>query len=256
MTLSLDAIQAKRFRVARKNGYEVSEVDEFVDEVEETVAQLISQNDNLKKQVEALQQPGQAPAAAGGPSVTSSQRLSPPGGIVVSTTKEASAAVVRLVELSTEQAERLVAEAGEEADRIREDANRLAEQVTSEAKAQAERLESEARQNAERLESEAAARAEASDREVEERRTTLFGELEDERQRLADEIEDLRRFEATFRKNLLAQLHAHIEQLESGRAEPSPASSLAGPAADDYGFDDETDSNSTPRMNALIRDPE
>ena len=42
------------------------------------------------------------------------------GTIVVTTGKEASAAVVRLVEMSTEQAERLVEEATEDANRILE----------------------------------------------------------------------------------------------------------------------------------------
>ena len=54
MTLSLDDVRNKRFRMARKSGYEVLEVDEFVDEVEEAFAQLIEENQNLKKQVEAL----------------------------------------------------------------------------------------------------------------------------------------------------------------------------------------------------------
>jgi DivIVA domain-containing protein len=54
MTLSLDDVRNKRFRMARKGGYEVLEVDEFVDEVEESFAQLTEENASLKKQVEAL----------------------------------------------------------------------------------------------------------------------------------------------------------------------------------------------------------
>ncbi len=54
MTLSLDDVRNKRFRMARKGGYEVLEVDEFVDEVEESFAQLFEENANLKKQVDAL----------------------------------------------------------------------------------------------------------------------------------------------------------------------------------------------------------
>jgi hypothetical protein len=42
---------------------------------------------------------------------------------VVTTGKEASAAVVRLVEMSTEQAERLVEEVTADANRIREEAS-------------------------------------------------------------------------------------------------------------------------------------
>ena len=57
MTLTLDDVRNKRFRMARKSGYEVLEVDEFVDEVEESFAQLIEENQNLKKQVDSLQAP-------------------------------------------------------------------------------------------------------------------------------------------------------------------------------------------------------
>ena len=64
MTLSLDDVRNKRFRMARKSGYEVLEVDEFVDEVEETFAQLFEENQNLKKQVESLKSAPPAPAAA------------------------------------------------------------------------------------------------------------------------------------------------------------------------------------------------
>ena len=64
MTLSLDDVRNKRFRMARKSGYEVLEVDEFVDEVEETFAQLFEENQSLKKQVESLKSAPPAPAAA------------------------------------------------------------------------------------------------------------------------------------------------------------------------------------------------
>src|SRR5215212_11067911 len=44
MTLTLDDVRNKRFRVARKSGYDILEVDEFVDEVEESFAQLLKDN--------------------------------------------------------------------------------------------------------------------------------------------------------------------------------------------------------------------
>ena len=122
MTLTLDDVRNKRFRMARKSGYEVLEVDEFVDEVGESFAQLLEENRNLKKQIEALKSAPPVPARAPAP-VAQAPTVQPPaprqpapvqpsgsGTIVVTTGKEASAAVVRLVELSTEQAERLVEE--------------------------------------------------------------------------------------------------------------------------------------------------
>jgi DivIVA domain-containing protein len=232
MTLTLDDVRNKRFRMARKSGYEVLEVDEFVDEVEESFAQLLEENQNLKKQVEALK--SAPPVAAPAP-----QTMAPPptvqppppprqpapaqpmsGTIVVTTGKEASAAVVRLVEMSTEQAERLVEEATEDANRIREEANRTAHQLTTDARTRAERVESEARVNAERLQADALSRAEKLDREIEGRRGEMFGDLEKQRDDLTAAVTALRNFEAAYRTNLTTHLRRQIETLESGRAEP------------------------------------
>jgi DivIVA domain-containing protein len=233
MTLTLDDVRNKRFRMARKSGYEVLEVDEFVDEVEESFAQLIEENQNLKKQIEALKAapPPQQPIAPAAPTVQAPQprQPAPPqpapaqpqsGTIVVTTGKEASAAVVRLVEMSTEQAERLVEEATEDANRIREEANRTAHQLTTDARTRAERVESEARVNAERLQADAHSRAEKLDREIESRRGEMFGDLERQRDDLTAAVGALRNFEAAYRTNLTTHLRKQIETLESGRAEP------------------------------------
>ena len=233
MTLTLDDVRNKRFRMARKSGYEVLEVDEFVDEVEESFAQLIEENQNLKKQIEALKAapPPQQPIAPAAPTVQAPQprQPAPPqtasaqpqsGTIVVTTGKEASAAVVRLVEMSTEQAERLVEEATEDANRIREEANRTAHQLTTDARTRAERVESEARVNAERLQADAHSRAEKLDREIESRRGEMFGDLERQRDDLTAAVAALRNFEAAYRTNLTTHLRKQIETLEAGRAEP------------------------------------
>jgi DivIVA domain-containing protein len=229
MTLTLDDVRNKRFRMARKSGYEVLEVDEFVDEVEESFAQLIEENQNLKKQIAALKSappPAPQPMAPAAPTVQAPQprQPAPPqpqgGTIVVTTGKEASAAVVRLVEMSTEQAERLVEEATEDANRIREEANRTAHQLTTDARTRAERVESEARVNAERLQADALSRAEKLDREIESRRGEMFGDLERQRDDLTAAVAALRNFEAAYRTNLTTHLRKQIETLESGRVEP------------------------------------
>ena len=237
MTLSLDDVRNKRFRMARKSGYEVLEVDEFVDEVEESFAQLIEENQSLKKQVDSLKA---APPAACGRRVPGGSRARHRAGaagrahapgqsgqagrprrIVVTTSKEASSAVVRLVEMATEQSERLVAEATDDANRIREEANRTAHQVTTDARTRAERVESESRVNAERVQADALSRAEKLDREIEGRRSEMFGDLERQRDELTATVSSLRTFEATYRSNLTSHLRSQIETLESGHAEPS-----------------------------------
>ncbi len=232
MTLTLDDVRNKRFRMARKSGYEVLEVDEFVDEVEESFAQLLEENQNLKKQVQALKAAPPIAAAAPHtmappppPQPPAPRQPAPPiqpasGSIVVTTGKEASAAVVRLVEMSTEQAERLVVEATEDANRIREEANRTAHQLTTDARTRAERVESEARVNAERLQADALSRAEKLDREIEGRRGEMFGDLERQRDNLTAAVGALRSFEAAYRTNLATHLRRQIETLESSRAEP------------------------------------
>jgi DivIVA domain-containing protein len=240
MTLTLDDVRNKRFRMARKSGYEVLEVDEFVDEVEESFAQLLEENQNLKKQVEALK--SAPPVAAPAPqTIAPPPTVQPPpprqpvpaqqpmsGTIVVTTGKEASAAVVRLVEMSTEQAERLVEEATEDANRIREEANRTAHQLTTDARTRAERVESEARVNAERLQADALSRAEKLDREIEGRRGEMFGDLEKQRDDLTASVAALRSFEAAYRSNLTSHLRKQIETLESGRSEPVDVPDVIG----------------------------
>ena len=67
MTLTLDDVRNKRFRVARKAGYEVLQVDEFVNEVGESFAQLLEDNQNLKKQIEALNSAPPVPARTPAP---------------------------------------------------------------------------------------------------------------------------------------------------------------------------------------------
>lgn len=226
MTLSLDDVRNKRFRMARKSGYEVLEVDEFVDEVEATFEQLFEENQNLKKQVESLK--GTAATSAPVPSAAKSEPAAPAPAssaapaapaerIQVTTSKDASSAVVRLVQLSTEQSERLVAEAKAEADRIRE-----------EASSSAERMESEARSEADRLQADALGRSEALDRELETRRTEMFGNLEKQREQLTATVSALRAFEATYRSNLTTHLKSQIEVLASGSEEPpNPPAALA-----------------------------
>jgi vacuolar-type H+-ATPase subunit H len=144
-----------------------------------------------------------------------------PDAIVVTTSKEASTAVVRLVEMATEQAERLVADSDDDAKRIREEANRAAHQLTTDARTRAERVESEARVHAERLQADALSRAEKLDREIESRRAEMFGTLEKQREDLTATVSALRNFEATYRANLTQHLRSQIETLESDHLEPS-----------------------------------
>jgi DivIVA domain-containing protein len=240
MTLTLDDVRNKRFRMARKGGYEVLEVDEFVDEVEESFGQLVEENASLKKQVDALRsgspdrfaepdavaapsdggQTEQTAPAAQPVEAPPSAPVPEPERIVVTASAEASSAVVRLVQLSTEQAEHLVREANDEAARIREDASRTAQQVTEDAQTRAERLEAEARVNAERLDAETQTRSETLDHELSQRRTELFGDLDRQRETLTETVARLRDFEQHYRANLHDHLRDQLDTLDRVSLEP------------------------------------
>ena len=127
--------------------------------------------------------------------------------------------MVRLVELSTEQAERLAEECTADAKRIRE-ANRTAHQLTTDARTRAARVESEARGQCERVVDGHGRAFEKLDREIESRRAEMFDDLERRRDHLTAAVGALRDFEAAYRTKLTGHLHKEIETLESGRAEP------------------------------------
>ena len=53
MTLSIDQVRDCKFHLARRNGYEPVDVDNFVDQVEETLVSLNAELDGLRRQVAA-----------------------------------------------------------------------------------------------------------------------------------------------------------------------------------------------------------
>ena len=237
MTLSLEEVRNKRFRLARKSGYEVAEVDDFLDQVQESFAQLVEENETLKNQVGSLG--GDAESGLSAPADSTPADTAADGGprepaepetIVVTTSAEASGAVVRLVQMSTEHSEQLVAEANAEAERIRAEAASAAEKLGSDSQAEAERVQAEAREHAEGLRSDAQSRSEQLDAETEQRRNKMLGDLDAQRTSLSAAIDELRHFEQSFRANLSDHLHRHLDVLSSGSAEPTDVPELASAA--------------------------
>ena len=248
MPLTPEDVSNKRFTAVRlREGYDMGEVDAFLDEVEAELIRLDRENSELRTKLEAAQggqagatttvgTDGAAPAAPAAAAPAAAQDAVPgeeatvtsldkPGveTIRVSTTAEASAAATRLLELATRSADELLAEARSQADGI----------VTT------------ARTDAERLEQEARGRVEQLDVETTQRREQLFSALERDRSTLAGEVESLRAFEREYRaelkdyfaKQLDALEHplAHSERFGTGDpasspAPSAPADSTAGPA--------------------------
>ncbi len=188
--------------------------------------------------------------------------------IRVTTSAEASPAVVRLVELATDQAETLLRDADAEAQKRIDEATGQAERVTAEARARAEQLDhesrtraeqldhesrtraeqldQESRQSADRLLGEARGRADRLDSEVRERRAELFAVLEADRDTLADRVNQLRDYEENYRRTFNGFLQSQIDQL--AQAEFSPAQRPDVDAM--YGLGEP--SVATPRLDALV----
>ncbi len=270
MTLTLDDVRNMKFRIARRSGYEVLDVDQFVDRVEEAFAQLTEENQQLKRQVADLTAAAEAasrasedrapepptwsapepePEPAPSPATAPTSPASSAGDaekIVVTTADEASPAVVRLVQLATEQAEQVVSDAREESAAILQKAQVEATGVTSQAVAQAERVESDARLAADRLRNESEAKARAFEEELKVRRRDAFSAMETERDQLKAAVGELRSFEKTYRSNLTDHLRSQISGLENATLEPKDTPGLLSSAPAEQSNSD------TPRLDALL----
>jgi DivIVA domain-containing protein len=235
MPLTPEDVSNKRFTPVRlREGYDMGEVDAFLDEVEAELARLLKENDDLRSKLGAatngtpVAAAEPAPAAAPEPAAVEEEPVeeeveerapepepvvsaprAPSEEIRVTTAAEASSAATRLLELATRNADELVA-----------DAQSQAEQILAVARTDAERLQAQSQAEAERLDAEARARAEQLDAETEARRREALGELEREKLRLDGEVTNLRSFEREYRGRLKSYF---TEQLAALEQSPSQA---------------------------------
>jgi DivIVA domain-containing protein len=223
MPLTPEDVSNKRFTPVRlREGYDMGEVDQFLDEVEAELARLTKDNEDLRAKLSNVQTGGgggfQSPPTAQTPAVqerepepTPEPAAAPtPEPIRVETVPQASNAAARLLEIATRNADELIDHAKNEADKI-----------IGEARTKSERLESESKAKADRVESDARTRSQMLDSETAERRQQMFGELERERDKLNSEVETLRAFEREYRSRLKSYFTQQLEAL-SGPGE-SPA---------------------------------
>jgi DivIVA domain-containing protein len=231
MPLTPEDVSNKRFTPVRlREGYDMGEVDQFLDEVEAELARLTKENDDLRAKLSAAQTgtpipvtPPPAPEPvvekkpepAPVPVPVAAPAAAPVTTIRVETVAEASNAAARLLEIATRNADELVEEAKNEADKI-----------VGEARTKSERLESEAKVKADRLESDARTRSQMLDSETAEKRQQMFGDLEKERDKLSIDVENLRSFEREYRSRLKSYFSQQLEALDSA-PEGGPVESSA-----------------------------
>lgn len=235
MPLTPEDVSNKRFTPVRlREGYDMGEVDQFLDEVEAELARLTKENDDLRAKLSAAQsgspvpvtpppapepvvekKPEPAPAPVVAPAPVAAPAVET---IRVETVAEASNAAARLLEIATRNADELVDEAKNEADKI-----------VGEARTKAERLESESKVKADRLESDARTRSQMLDSETAEKRQQMFGDLEKERDKLNTEVENLRSFEREYRSRLKSYFTQQLEALDSAPEGGPVEASAAAP---------------------------
>jgi DivIVA domain-containing protein len=220
MPLTPEDVSNKRFTPVRlREGYDMGEVDQFLDEVEAELERLNKENDDLRQKLSAAQRGGgeqvpppapvfeKAPEPVAPTPPPPAPVAAPTQEIKVSTVADASSAAAKLLEIATRNADEVVAEAKDEADKI-----------VGAARTKAERLEAETKAKTDRLESDARTRAAMLDSETEARRKEIFGSLEKEKDALNSEIEGLRAFEREYRSRLKSYFTQQLEALDGSTA--------------------------------------
>jgi DivIVA domain-containing protein len=235
MPVTPEDVRNKRFTPVRlREGYNMREVDQFLDEVEAELVRLRGESDHhgsggtVTSAEGAAALPGPRSSSGAGPSADAVvagdtlrprsaegsedsldlTALGPPSETAPLTVSAAAGAAARLLEI-----------AGRSADDVVAGAQREAESLLADARTEAERLEAEATRRADLLESDARATADEIDSDVSARRSLLLGELERDRARLARDVEELRTFEREYRTRLRTYLATQLAQLNG--AEPT-----------------------------------
>src|SRR6478609_5266233 len=153
MPLTPEDVHKKTFTPVRlREGYDMGEVDQYLDEVESELIRLQQENDELRTKLEtaATSTPSTPPAQAAEDKPAEEVETPAPKPVevpplpVVRTVPEASNAAARLLEIATNNADQLVNEAKDEADKILGEARTKSERLETESKAKIERLESDA----------------------------------------------------------------------------------------------------------------
>ncbi|MBK5216028.1 MAG: DivIVA domain-containing protein [Propionibacteriales bacterium] len=230
MPLTPEVVRNKRFTPVRlREGYDMGEVDQFLDEVEAELERLTVENEDLRRKVEAASsgEPTSAfaavpaPATSGlSPAVTENaaepakeeetfaaapvEAVPAPAAEVRRSPNmaDASGAAARLLEIASNNADQLMEQAKDEADRI-----------VGEARTKAERLTNESRGKADRMETDARIRAQKLDDETNERRQQAMANIERERFEIQRDVEHLRAYEREYRARLKNYFQSQLDGL-------------------------------------------
>ena len=227
MTLTPEAVRDKEFTTIRlREGYDMGEVDHFLDQVEQELRRLIDENESLRKLGSRGSDNGQNTSAP-----TTEDPLDPPSrqeqvraeveaetaAAASTTTTAAGAATVaaRILEKAATAGDELVAEAAEQAESVLAEAKQNAAQLESTARADAERITNEAHGNASRMDAEAKTRLSQVTKEADDRRAEVFGKLQADQDELTHSIDELQQLEREYRARLKLYFTEQLQTLEA-----------------------------------------
>ncbi|GAB2668063.1 DivIVA domain-containing protein [Saccharopolyspora gloriosae] len=248
-----------------KRGYNEDEVDAFLDLVEAELARLVEENNDLRSQMEQLEnqlqtaqvdlddarsQASAVPAApapveeprrlAPVPAPTAAEQTSPGGDHHVQAAK--------VLGLAQEMADRLTGEAKAEADGMLSEARTKSEQLLSDARSKSDSMVNEARTRAETMLNDARTRAETLERQAREKAAGLerdaqrkhaevMGNITQEKNALEKKIDTLRTFEREYRTRLQTYLESQLRELQDrGSAAPAESGSRSASQQNTYSF--------------------
>lgn len=201
--LTADDVLNKKFQPTKfREGYDQDEVDDFLDEVVNTLRALDAENSELKAKLEAAERrlqeaPSAAPAAEQSTQQMPAVAESPVEPEPEPEPQPAPAPAYAAPAPQTAQGE------PESATGLIALAQRVHDEYVSNGKAEAERILAEARAEAERVA-----------REAEEQRNRTLGQLEGERSLLERKIDELRVFERDYRTRLKSYLEGLLNDVE------------------------------------------
>jgi len=158
MAISVRDIQEKEFGTQATGGYNIEQVDDFLDEISEQMAKLVRENLELNRQIKALESDVQAArrqaeaAEARTPdynekgyfqNLQNAMRESLIGAqrIADETTEEANRKAQKTVSDAQAQADQITVSAREKADALVNKAQQEADDITTEAKARVDQLQ-------------------------------------------------------------------------------------------------------------------
>ncbi|HMG29269.1 MAG TPA: DivIVA domain-containing protein [Jiangellaceae bacterium] len=215
MPLTPEAVDNKEFTTVRlREGYDMQEVDEFLDEVAAELSRMHRENEELRDKLSAVTQGGGLVSAAdtlAGPQRQAEGPKPPPPGAagpgapsVATSGPPPTEAAAKVLALAQKTADELVADSKLEADRLLADARQRADEIDTESSAKVSKIENDAR-----------SRADALEREAQQRHEQVVGKLESDREHLDSQVQNLKAFEREYRSRLKAYLESELRKLET-----------------------------------------